>query len=75
MLFLNRQHYPYNHDELNQTEPADPYKQILFKGYTDPEITEIKHLLIGVSLILYQIRVSYPLYLKKAGGLGRKIII
>lgn len=36
---------PHNHDELNQTEPADPYKQILFKGYTDPEIIEIKNLM------------------------------
>jgi hypothetical protein len=36
---------PNNPDDRNQIEKADPYDQILFEGYTDKEIAEIKTLM------------------------------
>jgi hypothetical protein len=37
---------PNNHDEINQIEQVDQYHKILFEGYTDSEIIEIKSLMV-----------------------------
>lgn len=36
---------PHNQGETTQYQPTDPYEEILFRGYTEVEIAEIKILM------------------------------
>lgn len=77
---------PNKHDDINQSEKTDPYEQILFEGYTDAEIAEIKTLMekwnkatyptLANSIVDHADRHSftnnYLKYLRKASNFNKK---
>ncbi len=77
---------PNNPEDRNQIEKADPYDQILFEGYTDKEIAEIKTLMetwdkatyttLANSIVdhaeRHGFRGNYLKYLRKASNFNKK---
>lgn len=77
---------PNNHDEIARTEKTDPYEEILFEGYTDAEIAEIKSIMekwdkatyptVANSIVDHADRHGFPgnylKYLRKANNFNKK---